>query len=742
MESIGLFETSVSNYAGVQKDVTAKKINNAERVSPNNPYLNKYIRFSDGTICFVTSRGVAKPFSNAKDIEAVYGNLGCPSKDAVVDIDMDWTTEFITGATIPTTPSLIVGTPMVGGTSCLYSGKNVFVSETDSTSKSNYVGCYKATDSMSDNSTVVDSLNQCFVYGADKGNKFSAAWRTEDGRIGCSSAANKDELISGGDATITYVPVALWSSNTSGGGNNAQITSSGQLLVQNASGDIVWTSPNAPDASCSNGGNISNVEATYGGNCNADSKYSVETGNATDAVDSKINSMMDNNSGIFDYTISISNAEFGDPAKGCNKSFDINYMCGNAPYVQHVDESEGKSIILSCAKEVASCNFALILDNSRQLQLAKVGKDDGERAVVWSPDTTATLASHPSIDTPWVAANGKLGQNMLRSGQTLFSGEWIGSPTGNIRLVMQPDGNLVLYTYDRRDGCVKLSEGDDRIIGDSTDTAAVYARPFSGNAEDLGRVAYIDADLKAKEYPADMLSTGTPYIVYPNTDSSGNDLSASAESDIAACASKCSDNGDCGGYVWDSTTKTCYLKKSGVYPKSQRTARKDATLGIKTPSIKSSSNCGMPPVNIDSVYYGSYEKGGTMSPDGTCHAKLVSSEDRRALQEKQAAINSAGSSIGVDINDAHRAYLNQSSAVDARQNKLNYRLDKYNMAGETNANSKPVVIEQFQNLTVEDLYGINSELGLYASSENSLYMALAAISAGLIVIAYNMRVKK
>ena len=258
----------------------------------------------------------------------------------------------------------------------------------------------------------------------------------------------------------------------------------------------------------------------------------------------------------------------------------------------------------------------------------------------------------------------------------------------------------------------------------------------------MGRVAYIDADLKAKEYPADMLSTGTPYIVYPNTDSSGNDLSASAESDIAACASKCSDNGDCGGYVWDSTTKTCYLKKSGVYPKSQRTARKDATLGIKTPSIKSSSNCGMPPVNIDSVYYGSYEKGGTMSPDGTCHAKLVSSEDRRALQEKQAAINSAGSSIGVDINDAHRAYLNQSSAVDARQNKLNYRLDKYNMAGETNANSKPVVIEQFQNLTVEDLYGINSELGLYASSENSLYMALAAISAGLIVIAYNMRVKK
>jgi hypothetical protein len=49
---------------------------------------------------------------------------------------------------------------------------------------------------------------------------------------------------------------------------------------------------------------------------------------------------------------------------------------------------------------------------------------------------------------PYYAADkGKYGKNWMSSGSTLAIGEFIGSTNGDIALIMQSDGNLVLYTF-------------------------------------------------------------------------------------------------------------------------------------------------------------------------------------------------------------------------------------------------------------------------------------------------------
>jgi hypothetical protein len=135
-----LYEKKLAEVSGGTTDFI-------NRVNPSNPYLNKYIHWTDsnanGLIMYVTNQGVAKPITDSDIYTGILGKNGCPNDKSMVDITIPWDSSYnIEGTTIPTSPSLIVGTPMKANQSCGNEGLNVYVDKLITNSKTNYIGCY------------------------------------------------------------------------------------------------------------------------------------------------------------------------------------------------------------------------------------------------------------------------------------------------------------------------------------------------------------------------------------------------------------------------------------------------------------------------------------------------------------------------------------------------------------------------------------------------------------------------
>ena len=675
----------------VNKDIQE----NLDRINPlTNPYLNKNILFSNGTVCYVTTKGVVKQYNTPSNGK----NKGCPKIGDAIRLDFPWTVQYTPGTFIPTTPPLIVGTPMPDKTSCKHAGKNVYASELLTDAKSKYIGCY-----TSSSGEKVENLSpsQCKQYATDGMYKYFSPQDNND-CIVSNDAPNPDIL-----SNTIYTPKTIWETDISpinGDTITAFVNHQGNMVVQNVTKTSdVWTSPNAPLSECSNGGNISIIDATYGGNCNIDAKYSVQNGNVTDKVSQIVKDAMDDHSDVFKYIFPVDNASFGDPAPGCNKSLNVNYMCGNAPFNKYIDNAEGKSAVISCTDTVNKCSFYLKVQDNGRLALCQGNPENHEsNNILWSP----TITLHVGDSNPnWVAGKGKTGKDYISTGETLSVNEWVGSKNGRIRFIMQSNGNLAVQTSERKDGCP-----NNLGINDKTN-AWNEINNKGANKNDMGKVAYIDENLVRHDYSNSIVST--IYQQWNNFTSQGNDLGVPVSGGTQKdCESKCSGTTECKGYVWDGETQTCY-PKSSIYPKASRTPRINHTLVSKIPVP--SGACNMTPVPVDTVTFSSFENGKQMTDVSPCSASLmVSKGDMSEIVESNKNLTNDNIST---IND-----INASIAEIERQNKT---WSKNQMVLEQNQNKK----EGMANM--DDINGAYHNSKLYVASENYMFDALALIALGV-----------
>ena len=151
------FTQSLEDYQKLFSEITGSVNTNISRSGSNNPYLSKNIYFTNGKICYVTNKGVAKPYPNFFVYRRTIGINGCPSRQEIVSVNIPFLSSYIEGATIPTTPSLIVGTPMIQGQSCGNEGKNVFVNTLIKNSEARYLGCYADNSSSPSTMTFIGS---------------------------------------------------------------------------------------------------------------------------------------------------------------------------------------------------------------------------------------------------------------------------------------------------------------------------------------------------------------------------------------------------------------------------------------------------------------------------------------------------------------------------------------------------------------------------------------------------------
>ena len=173
----------IQQYTTIQKKIGDSSLETINRLSSNNSYLNKVIKFPTGEVCYVTAKGIVKYISS----QAIWNSTNVSK--SYIDISLPWIDSYkIPGTLIPTNPPLISGTPVIMNQSLGNEGKNVYTSKLINNPTSEYIGCYNDKP-PSTNVNVVPVMNSSntvngFISGASSvylGNNNSVgAWAAFD----------------------------------------------------------------------------------------------------------------------------------------------------------------------------------------------------------------------------------------------------------------------------------------------------------------------------------------------------------------------------------------------------------------------------------------------------------------------------------------------------------------------------------------------------------------------------------
>lgn len=707
----------------IQKSINDSSLQTIRRVSANNPYLNKNIRFTDGKICYVTNQGIAKPYDDLNTYNSTVGKNRCPVD--IVDVSMPWSSSYIKGSSIPTNPSLLVGSNMKIGQSCGNEGQNVYAYNLTDNSLSSYSGCYKndstvnkvSLQNIKTNNTMMEPFEKCKQYAMNNSYKYFAVDNYENN---CVLTNDITKLTKYDNATSdNRSTTSIWSSNTSGQLNNVQLSGTGQLIIKDQNGNVISTVGKAV-SDCSNWGTISVNTATYGGNCKA------PIGNVTNKLTNDLKCNFKDSC-----SIPISNGTFGDPKPGCKKSFDIDYKCGGNQFTRNLAYAEGQTMILDCKQYMQdNCQFYLILQDDGNLCIYKGKEPSNSKGGVWC---TMTNGKQKSPNANWSAKNGKYGRNYLKTGETLLQDEWIGSNDGSLKLVMQKDGNLVLYTSEVLPGCKKVNDKKygERVYGERTGISGFYEIKPTGNRSSLGKMGYIDGDSNLKEYPSNMLTYANSknYKTYNDMDSRGNDIKALVAKDVNECQRACDALSDCTGYVYQGSSSTCWLKNG----KGEKTYNNATILGERVPMVNNSKTCGKNVVNVDTIQYDNYVRLDSMTTNTECNEPIISTENQVKYDNIKNQLVILGNDIASKMEHLYEQDNNIFSKIDINSEQFKKYIDDYKNTNKRIIKSQGI-IEGMSNLNMNDVNGMLLDSNLRVVRNNYKYILWSILAIGLLTI--------
>jgi len=569
------------------------------------------------------------------------------------------------------------------------------------------------------------SLDKCQQYALDSGYQyFGMQDYQSNGTAACLVSNDITKTTAYGDAASQVTIMPIWSSNTSTGETTtAQLVGNGQLSIQSNTGGVILNIGDEASG-CQNWGTINVTSATYGGNCHA------PIGNVTGQVGQQPGVVQPIACNWSDTcSIPISNQTFGDPSPGCQKSFDIEYTCGGTPFTTNLAYAEGQTMIVDCRDHMKeNCQFFLILQDDGNMCICKGTDPSDNKGVVWC---TMTNGKQQSPNPDWVSSKSKFGRNYLKLGEGLSTNEWISSTDGSLYLVMQSDGNLVLYTSVIKAGCTSV---DNKSYGGPW-INAVYKLDAAGNVASLGKLGYVDSESNLREYPDSMLSYTNDYQIYTNTDSGGNDITSLIVTDENGCQTACNNTAGCAAYTYMPSSKTCWVKNSSAFPKGSKNPQSGLNLGVRKPKIIPPIGCTSEIVNVDTIQYDNYIKGQAMDPNAMCNASLVSQEDRAKFDD----IKNQLVVLGQDITSKMETLYNQDNKIfeklhtNAQQFKKD--LERYKrVSQELQSNNN---IEGMRNLNMNDINGMLTDTDLRVLQENYGYLLWSILAVGVLTITIN-----
>jgi hypothetical protein len=503
----------------------------------------------------------------------------------------------------------------------------------------------------------------------------------------------------------------VWSSNTSGQtGNTATLTTTGSLSVLNSGGQSVFNTPNST-AQPSNylgcyGDSPNRAMTAYN---NGAQQYNLEQCQQIAQQNGSTwfglqNSTSGTNAQCFLSGNWEMTTEYG-PAGNCTQLSDGTYSGGgysNAVY----------------NTTTPSSNYVLIIGDS-YIQLQRGTSPNDNQGQIWGMNFTQ---GEPNPN--YVAANGKYGQNWVTQGSTLAAGDFIGSPNGYAALIMQGDGNLVLYTFQNVLNCQKMSDGN---TGGGQGANALYNIGDVGNTSDMGKLAYIDQNAELHAYPSSNAKYTNSYTIFTGMDSTGNDIDNASYSNttVERCQTTCDAMNNCAGFTFSNNT--CYPKNSGMYPNGARQLNNESSLYIKN-QVPKTTPIGVPSTtnSIDTVAYQNYVNGGGLS-NSYGLASNISSTQKQQLSQLQDKIN---------------LLSNQMSNLNGKLNTDNYSVTQQtlkNMKGLGTYTEKLVNTKnQISGFNANNMDNIVEDSEITVLQQNYNYLFWSILATGTILVSMNI----
>ncbi len=428
-------------------------------------------------------------------------------------------------------------------------------------------------------------------------------------------------------------------------------------------------------------------------------------------------------------------------------NFNAAYKCGNQSFTNKTPLSGSQTMILNCKDYINNnCKFYLLLQDNGNVGIYKGTSPPANGQIKPESLVHELYRNNPNKvllkNDDWRAEKGKKGLNYLTQNDTLFPGEWIGSPTGTIKLIMKTDGKLELYTSFIKSGC---SVNNGVTYGGKNINAIYEINEYKNmNRKDLGKVAYIDSDANLREYPESMLQKSNEYMVYNNYDSNGNDISNGVvpANNMETCKTACNSNTECAGFIYKPNEGKCFLKNSGMYPSSDRKyvdINSNIKMGVRQPKVNPDliKTCNKKINNIDAVRYGSYKKGDVMDENVYCG---ITEE----IKQDVSLYNTVSNKIGQISNTITKKLDN----VIKDTNKKPREYNKQNVTGVNSKNDNIITKLKIDNLqwiqenygnmkegfgpNLNDIESMLSDADITVLQENYSYIMWSVLAVGLL----------
>jgi len=507
--------------------------------------------------------------------------------------------------------------------------------------------------------------------------------------------------------------IKLWSSETSGVGNIASLTIQGALSVRISNGAALFSTP---------GGSGSNETPSNYVGCYGDTENrampNTSNGIYLPLEDCK-KLAQDNN---YSYYAFQNNA--GSLNGWCAASNDLNQIKKYGPATNCTKLSDGTIGGGGYSNAVyimgAQTDYFLILQDDGNLVIYKGTGPNDNQGTIWG---AMTNGQQQKPNPAFAASKGKFGKNYIKTGDTLAAGDFIGSNDGSIYLLMQSDGNLVLYTSQSVENCTNIV--DVGQIGGQGATA-LYTMSEVGNPANLGKIGYVDKNSEIYSYPDNKIGLSNTYMRYPESDSYGYDIPGAASSgpSLDQCKNTCNNLSECYGFTYQYVNNVCFPKDKNMFPAGSKQPLPGADLYVREKMVKE----GFETVEIDTNKWKNYANNNKTFDDSIVDSasKQLSSADKKELSDLNDKINRFSQEI--ELNNVE--YKQNLSNVNTRTVENTGDMNNYN-----DEYDKIQLKIKHSGTNLINMNNIVSDSSILVIQQNAHYVLYATMAIILLLIA-------
>jgi hypothetical protein len=375
-------------------------------------------------------------------------------------------------------------------------------------------------------------------------------------------------------------------------------------------------------------------------------------------------------------------------------------------------------------------HYYVIVQDDGNLCVYRGSNPNDNQGLIWSANTQGKQLK---VNPDYAATKGKFGQNWAPTNAILMAGDFIGSTSGQTALIMQSDGNLVLYTFNDALNCQTMGDGN---MGGGYLANALYDIGQIGVPENVGKLAYIDQNSELHSYEAGN-KTNT-YSIIKKYDSPGYNIAGAMydNATVSGCQDTCNNLDDCAGFAFQKKTKTCYPKTSDMYPRGQREQNDSIDIYIRN-IAPIDTPIGVPKTTnyVDSVTFQKYLDGesipsemiGMTDYSGISQATGVQQAKLEQLQNKLNLLAN-------QITETTNRFESGGLSAKVQMNKNVVGLGNY-LTDLTNTDKQ---INHLQKNTNNNYNNILNDSDIIVLQKNYEYIFWSILAIGTVLISMNV----